>query len=122
LQQFRFSKSRNTNALILKIDRNDQKLLIDERLEDCTIEEICDELPSQQPRYILISYKLTHSDGRESFPLCLIFYTPSDCCPDVQMLYAGSRNNLVRECQLTRSIEIREVEELTQELLDSKMN
>uniref|UniRef100_A0A915ANK5 ADF-H domain-containing protein n=1 Tax=Parascaris univalens TaxID=6257 RepID=A0A915ANK5_PARUN len=121
LKRFRFNKSHLMNALILKIDRANQRLTVEERLEDCELGELCDELPSQQPRYILISYKLEHADGRKSFPMCLIFYTPSDCSPDVQMLYAGSRNKLLKECELTKSLEVRDVEELTKELLDSKM-
>lgn len=44
--------------------------------QDCTIEEICDELPSQQPRFILISFEYNHTDGRVSLPLCFVFYTP----------------------------------------------
>ncbi|VDN60601.1 unnamed protein product [Dracunculus medinensis] len=85
--------------------------------QDCTIEEICDELPSQQPRFILISFEYNHTDGRVSLPLCFVFYTPDD----LQMLYAGSRNHFVSECELTKNFEIRDAEELTQELLNSKM-
>lgn len=121
LRRFRFSKSQSTNALILKIERNDQRLLVEQRLEDCEIEEICEELPAQQPRYVLVSYKLEHPDGRCSFPMCLIFYSPPGCSPEMQMLYAGSRNNLVKECHLTKNLEIRDVEELTKELLCSKI-
>ncbi|VDD90511.1 unnamed protein product [Enterobius vermicularis] len=88
-------------------------------LQDCDLDEIRDELPPQQPRYILMSYKLVHPDGRFSFPLCLIYYTPTGSSPEVQMLYAGSRNYLARECQLNKTIELREPEDLTKEYLES---
>lgn len=41
---------------------------------------ICDELPVQQPRYIVISYERVHDDGRLSYPLCLVFYSPPGFC------------------------------------------
>uniref|UniRef100_A0A0N5AY05 ADF-H domain-containing protein n=1 Tax=Syphacia muris TaxID=451379 RepID=A0A0N5AY05_9BILA len=121
LRKFRFSKSETTNALILKINRETQCLELESRCENYEFEEIQEELPAQQPRYILLSYKLEHSDGRFSVPMCLIFYTPIGCSPETQMLYAGSRNNLVEECQLTKNLEIRELDELNQEYLNSKM-
>lgn len=121
LKQFRFSKNQSICVLILKIERNDQRLVIEQKLQDCEIEDICDELPPQQPRYILISYPLNHSDGRMSYPLCLVFYSPPGSSPEMQMLYAGSRNNLVKECEFTKNLEIRDVEELTREFLESKM-
>lgn len=121
LRKFRFSKSESTNVLILKIDRAKQRVELEEKYEDCDLDEVRDELPTQQPRYILISYKLEHPDGRFSYPMCLIFYTPTGCSPEMQMLYAGSRNKLIQECQLTKNIELRENEDLTKEFLDSKM-
>lgn len=75
---------------------------VDEELDDCSLEEICAELPEQQPRFVLLSYTKKLADGRTTFPMCLIFYSPLGCNPDLQMLYAGSRNNLVKECELTK--------------------
>uniref|UniRef100_A0A1I7YQH5 ADF-H domain-containing protein n=1 Tax=Steinernema glaseri TaxID=37863 RepID=A0A1I7YQH5_9BILA len=121
LRAFRFQKSSATNVIILKVDRESHDLVIEEHLEDCDIEEVKDELPSQQPRYLLISYQLKHSDGRISYPLCLVFYSPTGCHPEQQMLYAGSRNSLVQECELTKNFEIRDLDELSAEYLDSKL-
>ncbi|MFH4980578.1 hypothetical protein AB6A40_007287 [Gnathostoma spinigerum] len=121
LEKFRFSSSPTTNAIILKIDRDSHRLVLDGKYEDCEIEEIGRELPSQQPRFIIISYHLEHSDGRSSYPMCLIYYSPSGCSPEMQMLYAGSRNRLVEECELTKNLEIRDAEELTKETLSSNL-
>uniref|UniRef100_A0A0R3RKE6 ADF-H domain-containing protein n=1 Tax=Elaeophora elaphi TaxID=1147741 RepID=A0A0R3RKE6_9BILA len=82
LERFRFSKKRSTN--------------------NCDPNMICDELPVQQPRYIVISYERMHDDGRLSYPLCLVLYSPSGCNPQLRMMYAGSRNNLAKECELNR--------------------
>ena len=37
------------------------------------------------------------------------------------MLYAGSRNSLVQECELTKNFEVRDIDELTQDYIDSKV-
>uniref|UniRef100_A0A8C4QFP8 ADF-H domain-containing protein n=1 Tax=Eptatretus burgeri TaxID=7764 RepID=A0A8C4QFP8_EPTBU len=52
--------------------------------------------------FVLYSYKYKHDDGRCSFPLCFIFISPQGCKPDLQMMYAGTKNNLVRSAQLTK--------------------
>ncbi|VDK83717.1 unnamed protein product [Litomosoides sigmodontis] len=121
LERFRFSRKRSTNALILKIDPVKQLIVLDRKLENCDPSVISDELPVQQPRYIVISYERVHDDGRLSYPLCLILYSPPGCCPQLRVMYAGSRNNLAKECQLNKNLEIREADELTKELLESKL-
>uniref|UniRef100_A0A914W149 ADF-H domain-containing protein n=1 Tax=Plectus sambesii TaxID=2011161 RepID=A0A914W149_9BILA len=121
LKKFRFQKSECTNAIILKIQRDPQTLLIEEELESCDIDELRESLPAQQPRFALVSYMMKHEDGRVSFPMCLIFYSPQGCNPEIQMLYAGSKNNLVKECGLTKNLEIRDLEELTEDFLRAKL-
>ena len=121
LEQFRFRKEKDTTALILKVDREKQQILIDCVMEDTDIQDIQEALPSHQPRYIIISYRRNHSDGRVSFPLCFIFYTPRDSHAELQMLYAGTKMALQKECSLTRSFDIRELEELTEEWLLEKL-
>jgi len=44
--------------------------------KDCSVEEIRDELPECQPRFIVYSYCYEHDDGRKSYPLCFIFVSP----------------------------------------------
>ncbi|KAF2893665.1 hypothetical protein ILUMI_12520 [Ignelater luminosus] len=121
LEEFRFRKSDNTSALILKVDREKQEIIIDEIVEDITIEDLQETLPSHQPRYVVLSYKRNHDDGRISFPLCFIFYTPRDSHAELQMMYAGSKMSIQREFQLTRAYEVRELEELTEEWLLGKL-
>lgn len=103
------------------MDREKQEIIIDEVVEDITIEDLQETLPSHQPRYVVLSYKRSHDDGRVSFPLCFIFYTPRDSHAELQMMYAGSKMSLQREFQLTRAYEVRELEELTEEWLLGKL-
>lgn len=44
--------------------------------KDFSVDDLRSQLPDLQPRFILISYKVQHSDGRLSFPLCLAFSSP----------------------------------------------
>lgn len=45
----------------------------------------------------------------------------ADCKPELQMMYAGSKLSLVKEAELTKVFEIRCLEELTEEWLNSKL-
>ncbi|EEB15105.1 Glia maturation factor beta, putative [Pediculus humanus corporis] len=107
LKKFRFRKNENNAALILKVDREKQEICIDEILEDISIDELRESLPSHQPRYIVYSYKMTHNDGRISYPMCFIYFTP---------------RALQKEADLTRVYEIRELDELTEDWLQEKLS
>ncbi|KAJ1350997.1 hypothetical protein KIN20_006930 [Parelaphostrongylus tenuis] len=136
LRSFKFSKSTSLNALILKVDRDAQQIVLEDSIEDCSIDEVRREL-SQQPRFVLLSYVLRHADGRLSYPMCLVFYSlkmrsvahsplrelagKQGCSPELQMMYAGSKENVVQECEVTNNFEIRDAEELTKEYLDLRL-
>lgn len=96
-------------------------MIIDDILEDTTIEELRETLQSHQPRYVVLSYKRRHEDGRVSYPLCFIFYTPRDSHRELQMMYAGSKVTVQREADVSRAYEVRELEDLTEEWLVEKL-
>ncbi|XP_044267705.1 glia maturation factor beta [Tribolium madens] len=121
LKDFRFRKAQDTAALILKVDREKQQIIIDEKLENITIEELQESLQSHQPRYVILSYRQEHKDGRVSYPLCFIYFTPRDSHAELQIMYAGSKIALQREADLARAFEIRELEDLTEEWLLEKL-
>ena len=98
-----------------------QKLVIEDTLEDVNAEMLQSELPERQPRFILYSFELDHGDGRISYPMCLIWSTPIGCKTDLQMMYAGTKLPLVKEAGITKVFEIRELDELTDEWLESRM-
>lgn len=78
-------------------------------------------MPGHQPRYIIYSFRREHGDGRISYPLCFIFFTPRDSQTELQMMYAGTKLALQKEAELTRVFEVRELDELTQEWLIEKL-
>uniref|UniRef100_A0A915L993 ADF-H domain-containing protein n=1 Tax=Romanomermis culicivorax TaxID=13658 RepID=A0A915L993_ROMCU len=121
LKKFRFQKIDGTCAIILKIDRKEAKIVIDEELSVCSVEDVVATLSEREPRFIIFSYKVRHSDNRISYPLCLIFFSPQGCSPDIQMMYAGSRNNLAKEAEIGKNFEIRDLDELTDEFILEKL-
>lgn len=65
---------------------------------------------------------MEHSDGRISYPMCFIFYTPRNIQMELQVLYAGMKLVLQKEAGLTRVYEVRELEELTEDWLKEKLS
>ncbi|XP_070403144.1 glia maturation factor beta isoform X1 [Nothobranchius furzeri] len=148
LKQFRFRKETNNAAIIMKIDKDKQLVVLEEEHEDISPDDLKDELPERQPRFVVYSYKYQHDDGRVSYPLCFIFSSPvgkaippvsshnesqkhsstrrcvwcfPGCRPEQQMMYAGSKNKLVQTVELTKVFEIRNTEDLTEEWLREKL-
>ncbi|CAM4548621.1 unnamed protein product [Leuciscus chuanchicus] len=107
LKKFRFRKETSNAAILMKIDMEKQLVILEEEYE-CT--------------YIVYSYKLTHGDGRVSYPLCFIFSSPVGCKPEQQMMYAGSKNRLVQSADLTKIFEVRNADDLTEEWLKEKLS
>lgn len=108
-------------SIVVKIDREKQSVVLDEFIEDISVEELQDSLPGHQPRYVIYTYKMVHDDQRISYPMCFIFYTPRDSQIELQMMYACTKSALQREVDLTRVYEIRELDELTEDWLRAKL-
>ncbi|KAM3871186.1 LOW QUALITY PROTEIN: glia maturation factor beta [Diretmus argenteus] len=130
LTEFRFRKETNNAAIIMKIDKEKDLVILEAEHDDISPDELKEELPERQPRYplndtpgtfIVYSYKYQHDDGRVSYPLCFIFSSPVGCKPEQQMMYAGSKNKLVQTVKLTKVFEIRNTEDLTEEWLREKL-
>ncbi|XP_064601831.1 glia maturation factor gamma-like [Liolophura sinensis] len=116
-EKFRFRKQKTNAAIVLKIDQKAMTIVLDEEYEDCTVEEVQEDLPQQRPSYVLFSYVLKHDDGRVSYPLAFIFVSPAGCKPEQQMMYAGSKTQLVTDLKATKVFELRSSDEFTEEWL-----
>ncbi|KAM9035319.1 glia maturation factor gamma isoform 1-T1 [Sarcophilus harrisii] len=121
LRRFRFRKETTNAAIIMKVDKDRQLVVMEEEFQNISPEELRDELPERQPRFIVYSYKWLHEDGRLSYPLCFIFSSPLGCKPEQQMMYAGSKNRLVQTAELTKVFEIRTTDDLTETWLQEKL-
>ncbi|XP_048456269.1 glia maturation factor beta isoform X3 [Rhincodon typus] len=105
----------------MKIDQEQQMVILDEEYEDISPEELKNELPEHQPRFVVYSYRYKHTDGRVSYPLCFIFFSPCGCKPEQQMIYAGSKIGLVDVAEFTKVFEIRNTEDFSEEWLCKKL-
>ncbi|XP_078023137.1 glia maturation factor gamma [Epinephelus lanceolatus] len=122
LEKFRFRKETTNAAILMKIDMEKHLVILDKECEDISPDDLREELPERQPRFIVYSYKYVHDDGRVSYPLCFIFSSPAGCKPDQQMMYAGSKNELVKTVGLTKVFETRSVDEVTEEWLKQHLS
>ncbi|CAH8488611.1 unnamed protein product [Schistosoma turkestanicum] len=122
LRKFKFRKSQNTIALILKIDKETLTVEPEQMLEDTTLENLKDALPYHQPRYVLLSYRSEKEDGRVTFPYCLLFLTPIGSATNLKMMYAASLTNVMHKSEVTKVFELRDLEELSDEWLKENLN
>ncbi|XP_042639311.1 glia maturation factor gamma [Orycteropus afer afer] len=123
LRKFRFRKETDNAAIIMKVDKDRQMVVLEEEFQNISPEELKMELPERQPRtFVVYSYKYVHEDGRLSYPLCFIFSSPVGCKPEQQMMYAGSKNRLVQTAELTKVFEIRTTDDLTETWLKEKLS
>uniref|UniRef100_A0A3Q2HNJ9 Glia maturation factor gamma n=3 Tax=Laurasiatheria TaxID=314145 RepID=A0A3Q2HNJ9_HORSE len=122
LRKFRFRKETDNAAIIMKVDKDRQMVVLEEEFQNISPEELKMELPERQPRFVVYSYKYVHEDGRVSYPLCFIFSSPVGCKPEQQMMYAGSKNRLVQTAELTKVFEIRTTDDLTEAWLQEKLS
>lgn len=121
LKKFRFRKNDKNAALIMKVDREKQKICVDDLLEDVSVDDLRESLPEHQPRFVVYSYRMEHADGRVSYPMCFIYITPRDSLIELQIMYAGTKLALQKEADLTRVYEVRELDELTEQWLQEKL-
>ncbi|XP_040135663.1 glia maturation factor gamma isoform X1 [Ictidomys tridecemlineatus] len=134
LRKFRFRKETDNAAIVMKVDKDRQMVVLEEEFQNISPDELKSELPERQPRFVVYSYKYVHEDGRVSYPLCFIFSSPVGCKPEQQMMYAGSKNRLVQTAELTkvlghglpstggRVFEIRTTDDLTEAWLQEKLS
>ncbi|XP_067329606.1 glia maturation factor gamma [Anolis sagrei] len=121
LKKFRFRKETDNAAIVMKVDKERQMVVLEEEFQDISPDELRNELPERQPRFVAYSYKYIHEDGRISYPLCFIFCSPVGCKPEQQMMYAGSKNRLVQAAELTKVFEIRSTDDLTEQWLKERL-
>ena len=121
LKKFRFRKEKTIGAISMKILPDKLEVVVDEEYEDMTFEEILEDLPEHQPRYVAISYVYNHSDGRVSYPLIFLFLSPLGSKPELHMMYAGSKLAVVNELGISKVFEERNKEDLDEEWLKEKL-
>ncbi|CAD1813654.1 Cofilin/tropomyosin-type actin-binding family protein [Candida parapsilosis] len=93
LKKFRFESARvnKPQALIYLIDKESNEIKKQEVEESIdSLESLVEELPDNNPRYILLSYPIKTSDGRLQSPLVMLYWIPPTTNQANRMLYAGA--------------------------------
>ncbi|CAF1067389.1 unnamed protein product [Adineta ricciae] len=108
MKKFRRLSNKSTMAMILRCDMKTNQVVIDKELKDINVEQLIEELPSREPRFILHSHELKHADGRVQYPLNLILYIPDGCGTNNRFTYASTANAVSASSGITRIIELRE--------------
>ncbi|XP_076442630.1 glia maturation factor gamma-like [Babylonia areolata] len=121
MKKFKFRKEQNNAAIILKINKETQSVEEEEDYEDLDVDELQNELPEHQPRYVLLSYVHKTKDGRTMYPLFFIFVSPQGCQPDLTMMYAGTKLAVAEAAKITKVYEVRSVDELTEDFIKEKL-
>ncbi|KXS19718.1 hypothetical protein M427DRAFT_131715 [Gonapodya prolifera JEL478] len=121
LEKFRFDKSKETRAMILKIDMQKLCIVEDKHLEGTTLEDLADELPENSPRYIILSYKRVLSD-RVTYPLVFIYYNPDTAKTDLKMMYSSAKMVLSAASSIAgKVVDLTTLDDLTEAHLNSKL-
>jgi len=120
-RSFKTKRNQANCAFIMKIDVKNLTVIVEDELENVTVEEVAQELPDAVPRFIAYSYKYQHEDGRESFPLSLIFFCPPGIKTELAMLYSSSKTQLVGVLQIMKVFDIQDSERLTEDWLREKL-
>jgi CHASE2 domain-containing sensor protein len=60
VKKFRFAKTEDVSALILKVDKA-QMTIVEESFHEGTLEALVEDLPENQPRFIVLSFKVSTS-------------------------------------------------------------
>ncbi|KAI5248626.1 hypothetical protein E4T43_01415 [Aureobasidium subglaciale] len=96
-------------------DQIDKKTLEISKADDEVYTDLSilgEELPDHSPRFILLSYPLTMTSGRLSVPYVMVYYLPVTCNSELKMVYAGAKELMRNQAEVTRIIEIDSAEEL----------
>ena len=106
------SRAKDPQAVIYQIDRSTLEILPASSSTFTSLQDISDELPENQPRFILLSYPMTLASGRMSVPYVMLNYLPENTKQETRMLYAGAKELMRNTAEVNRIIEIGEAEEV----------
>ncbi|KAJ1310457.1 hypothetical protein OPQ81_007190 [Rhizoctonia solani] len=123
LRKFRFAKrNAGSAALVVKINKKTLQMEEVEQFDDISMEDLAEELPDASPRYVVLSYERKHDDGRISFPLVLINWTPQGSETGLMTLHASSLVAFQNTVEVSTVVEVRDgAEGLTKAAIDAKL-
>ncbi|CDR87898.1 related to Glia maturation factor, beta [Sporisorium scitamineum] len=121
VKKFRLTPSKSPiTAQVYKIDKKTLTLELEEELLSGlgSVEDLIEELPENSPRFLIVNYKLTHRDGRVSYPLFLLYWAPQTSSLEQSTLYASALSNFSVKSDVAKVVDVREGELSTKQLDD----
>ena len=111
------------DAMVIKIDHENNKLLIEEHRKGLPdLEALADLLEDNEPRYLLYIHKVAHSDGRVQYPIAFILYMPDQLPVHLKVMYTRPVTNLAATFKVNKHIMLDEPETLTLEWLNEQLD
>ena len=115
-KKFKVKRNPANCALVLHIVKKENTIEVEEEYDETPLEELQEYLPQMEPRFIIYSYKYETGDGRITYPLCLIYYSPTGINPQYSMIYTSCLTQLQNKLPgVQRCYTVKDVEELTDE-------
>ncbi|RYP41324.1 hypothetical protein DL769_011590 [Monosporascus sp. CRB-8-3] len=112
LRKFRLGTSRASGPQAVIYKKTQEIKQDEDKVVYKSLDEVADDLPDNSPRYILLSYPLTLSDGRLSVPYVLLYYLPTTCNAEARMMYAGAKELMRNTAEVGKVIDLESAEEL----------
>ncbi|KAK9466461.1 hypothetical protein V1512DRAFT_239542 [Lipomyces arxii] len=110
--RFKSARASTPQARIYEISKTDMSVKTQDNELYTSLEDIVDALPGNTPRYIVVSYPMITSDGRQKTPFVMVYYLPVTATQQAKMMYASAVEIVRAKADVNRLIEIAEEEEL----------
>lgn len=125
IRKFRLRLSKaGSSCLVFMIDKETHEIVptVEEpiKLTD-GLDDLVEELPDNSPRFVIVSYDIEMSDGRKSSPYVLLYYLPLNASTDARTLYASARIWFQEKCDIARSLELSDSEDLDPEWFEERL-
>ncbi|KAH7830692.1 glia maturation factor gamma [Monocercomonoides exilis] len=122
----KFNKFRLSNApsaaMVLGINAETQCVHLLKQLDDVSYDDLIEEFPDAEPRFVIHSFRWERGDGRIQYPLILIYYSPYSVPAKQAMLYASAQGTITRYFKLNKTVELKDPEDLSLDWLKSQLS
>jgi len=114
LKKFRLgtSRAKEPQAIIYQIDKKTYEIAPEDDEVYSDLQTLGDELPEHAPRFILLSYPMVNSSGRQMAPYVMIYYLPVTATSETRMIYAGCKELMRNTAEVQKILEIETAEDL----------
>jgi len=114
LKKFRLgtSRAKDPQAVIYQIDKKTFEIAAEDDQIYSDLQSLGDELPDHAPRFILLSYPIVNSSGRQMTPYVMLYYLPVTATSEMRMIYAGCKELMRNTAEVQKILEIEAAEDL----------